>query len=164
MSMQPMTDLGAHTLANEGFAKPQTAADATAVVGAIVDRQGYDSALVIAAVAFTSASGASGAKNTLSLQCFHDSAAAMGSESALKSDSYVYTWANDGANSGVHVLPVDLQSAERYIRGKATLTESGTITISAQSVAIVVVLGGAQVAPPSGYAAAGYESTTEPSA
>lgn len=165
MTTAPMTDIGGVLLGHQGFAKNQTAADGTYIAGAEIDRVTYpaQSALVLCHVAFTSASGASGAKNTLTLALFDDTVTGMASEAVHDSDTYVYTWAADGANYGIHCLPVDLQSANRYIRAKAKLTESGTITISSQTIALAVVLGGLQVAPGSGYVAAGYENTTEAS-
>jgi len=164
MPITPSTDIGGLTIADQGHAKPQTAADDTYINGAEIDRASYpaESALVIAAVAFTTASGQSGASNTLTLAMYHDTVTGMGTEAALDSDTYAYTWADDGANHGVHVLPVNLEAANRFVRAKAKLTKGGTVTISSQSLGIVVVLGGLQVAPGSGYAEAGYETTTEP--
>jgi hypothetical protein len=163
----PKEDMASNLLVRQG-AKPQTAADATAVVTEIYDRhaaamQNPQSCMVVCAVAFTSASGASGATNTLLLEMYHDTASNMATEASLDSDSYVYTWAANGANDGVHVLPVNLKGANRYLRAKATLTESGTITISSQSLGIAVVFGGMETEPSSSFAAAGYEETTEPS-
>ena len=75
----------------------------------------------------------------------------------------MYTWAADGDNDGVHVLPVDLRGAKRYLRVQAKLTEAGTITISAQQIASCAVFAGMKSQPSSTYAAAGYEETTEAS-
>jgi hypothetical protein len=165
--ISPRENIAANLLVRQG-AKPQTATDATAVVSEIYDRLSSDmrtpqSCMVVCALAFTSASGASGATNTLLLELYHDTASNMATEAALDTDTYVYTWAADGANHGVHVLPVNLKGANRYLRAKATLTESGTITISSQSLATCVVFAGMLNQPSSTYAAAGYEETTEPS-
>ena len=164
----PKENIAANMIVRQG-AKPQTAADATAVVTEIYDRLSADlrspqSCMVICALAFTSSSGASGGKNTLSLQLYHDTASDCSGEAELDSDSYEYTWAADGANDGVHVLPVNLKGANRYLRAKATLTKGGTITIGSQSLSLCVVFGGMDHEPSSSYAAAGYEETTEPTA
>ena len=161
----PKEDMAPNMLVRQG-AKPQTAADATAVVSEIYDRlaaamQNPQSCMVLCQLAFTSASGSSGGKNTLLLELYHDTASNMATEAALDTDSYEYTWAADGANHGVHVLPVVLKGANRYLRAKATLTEAGTITISAQSLSTCVVFAGMDHEPSSSFAAAGYEETTE---
>lgn len=166
MGSQAMQDIiGGHLLGRQGF-KPQTVSDATAVVGAIIDRAAIGnplSMLVQAAVAFTTASGAAGGKQTLLLELYDDTAAGMGTEALYDSDTYVYTWAANGANSGAHFLPVDLKNANRYVRAKLTITKAGTVTISAQTGSLVYLFGGMQSVPSSSFAQAGYEQTTEPS-
>jgi hypothetical protein len=165
--LTPKENMAANMLVRQGV-KPQTMTDATAIVTEIYDRlaasmQNPQSCMVICALAFTSSSGASGGKNTLSLELYHDTASNMATEASLDSDSYEYTWVADGANDGVHCMPVNLKGANRYLRAKATLTEAGTITIASQSGTVLVVFGGMDQQPSSSYAAAGYEETTEPS-
>ena len=162
-------DFFERVVSDEGRAKPQTMADATALVGAEVDTQpqgheGYRSLEATFQIAFTTASGDSTGKNTVLVEVYEDDVTGMGTETLLKSDTYVYTWAADGANDGVHILPVSLETAKRFVRAKATITESGTVTTSAWVGAITCSLGGMVVNPDSAYADAGYEATTEPTA
>jgi hypothetical protein len=168
MAGTPVTDIGALVVADEGYAKPQSLTDDTYIVGAEINLQpagaaGYRSALVIAPTCFTSSSGASGGKVTITLAVYHDTVTGMGSEALLDSDTYEYTWAADGANTGVHCLPVSFETANQFVRAKFKQTKAGTITVSNAYGAIVVVLGGMVVTPDAGYAAAGYENTTEAS-
>jgi hypothetical protein len=164
----PSTNIAAQIIADEGQAKPQSLTDTVAIVGAIIDTQpagaiGYRSALMIAGTSFTTSGGASGGQVTALLEVYHDTASNMATEASLDSDSYVYTWAANGANYGVHCLPVSLETANRYIRGKFTETEAGTITVASAIGYIAFVLGGMTDSPDAGYAAAGYETTVEPS-
>jgi len=162
----PKENIGANLLVRQG-AKPQTMTDATYIVSEIYDRlaaamRNPQSCIVVAAVAFTSSSGASGGKNTLTLALFDDTASDCSTEAVYDSDTYEYTWVADGANHGVHVLPVNLKEANRYLRAKVKLTEAGTITIADQSGTVFVIFGGMLQEPSSTFAAAGYEETTEP--
>lgn len=163
------SNLPAHVRGNKAYLKPSTAADATFLASSIIDRAEYgeypDSLLIMVPVAFTSASGATGATNTLAIQVYDDTASAMGTEATYGSAySYVYTWVADGANGGIHVYQVDITNANRYVRVKAKLTESGTITVSAQSLAIAVACCGLKEVPSDAYVAAGYQTTSEPTA
>jgi hypothetical protein len=167
--ISPPTDLGAQVVADEGYAKPQTMSDATYINGAEIDRAGaagtyYDSAVGIFNFAFTSSSGASGGKVTVTLQWYDDTATGMGTE-ATYGDAYTYeyTWAADGANSGVHVYPIELRGANRYVRLKAKQTKAGTITVSGATGSIAVVLSGMSIIPDAAHSDSGYESTTEAS-
>lgn len=159
-----ITDIGGNTIANQGLAKPQTIADATAIVGAEIDRHLYpaDTCLVLAHLGFTSSSGNTTGKNVAKLELFDDVVTGMASEAVFATYSYEYTWVADGVNFGVHVLPVNLTGAKRFIRAKLTLTESGTITIASQTGSVAVVLGGMQKSPGSDYVKTGYVKTTEP--
>jgi hypothetical protein len=165
MIIAPLQDLGGATIVLDQF-KPQTISDATAKDGTEVDRTSYphQSGLLIANVAFTTASGASGAKNTVLLELEHGDSSGSYETTAYDSYSYEFTWAADGANSGTLVLPLDLKNAKRYIMGRLTMTESGTVTISSQSASLCLVLGGGENLPHSDYVASGYKDTTEPSA
>ena len=163
--MEPKTNIGANLLVRQG-AKPQTAADATYVSSEIYDRLSADmkspqSMVAIAAVCFTTASGNSTGLNTLTLSVEHGDDSGLSDTAELDSDTYGYAWAADGANHGVHVLPVDLSTAKRYIRVRAKLTKTGTETISAQQIASCAIFGGMDQVPSSTHAAAGYEETTE---
>lgn len=149
---------------SKGSAKPQDLTDDTFIEGGIIDRQDHESMEAIFNLAFTSASGVSGAAVTVTIQLFDDSDSAMAAEAAFgDAYTYEYTWAADGANSGVHVLPVDLTLAKRYIKIKAKITESGTITLSNQLGAITACMAGLRVAPDPDHAGDGYQSTVEAS-
>lgn len=164
MAKNDRSDLAAALLA-KGKIKIQTAADDTYKTGAIVDRtaDGFaQSALAFANVVFTTASGATGATQTVTLVVEHGDNSALSDATTLSSSAQVYTWAADGANDGLHCLAVDLTSAKRYIRAKVKVTKGGTVTISAQSVSGGLVLGGLDTTPDGSYVAAGYKTTTEP--
>ena len=159
-------DVGAWLMCG-GHAKPQTGADDTYVDGAILDRNAaagdYQSGLAICSIAFTTAGGAGGATNVLTLDLQHGDDSGLSDEATFDTDSYTYTWAANGANSGLHVMPVNLETAKRYIQVRAKLAESGTITTSAWLLSVLFVGIPGQVRPNSAYAAAGYEITVEPS-
>lgn len=167
MSASPAHDLNAAAfLVAAGNGADHETADDTYVSGAIVDRQSYgnpQSCIAIAGVAFTTASGMAGATQTITLAVDHDDDSAMASAATQDSDTFAYTWAADGANSGFHVLPVDLSSADRYIRCKVKMTEAGTATISANALTCGLLLGGMRDVPHANYAAAGHEDVTEAS-
>ena len=168
MSAHPKEDVFANVIGKQS-AKPQTMADATALVGAIFDRldaglRSPQSMVVQSIMAFTTASGDATGRNTLLVEVYHDTASDMSTEALLDSDTYVFVWAADGANSFAHFLPVNLKGANRYVRVKMTLTESGTVTTSAWVGGHSVMFGGMDKQPSDDLAAAGYEETTEPSA
>jgi hypothetical protein len=165
MSAHPKKDVFANVISMQSV-KPQTMADATALVGAIFDRHAAAHpmpmcCLVNAIIAFTTASGDATGYNTILLEVYHDTASNMATEALLDSDTYVYTWAANGANSGMHAMQVDLSGANRYIRVKLTITEAGTITTSAWVGGHSITFGGMLDQPSSSFAAAGYEDTTE---
>jgi hypothetical protein len=148
--------------------KASTAADDTYVDGAILDRLADyarcpQSLLAIVTAWFTwdTGSGASDT-NTLTIKVEHGDASNLSDAATLDSDTYTYTWAADGAADGVHMLPVDLSSAKRYIRVSAKLTAAHSPTIADQYIASCVVLGGMDQVASSNFVAAGYEETTEP--
>jgi hypothetical protein len=168
MSAHPKKDVFANVISKQS-AKPQTMADATALVGAIFDRLSADlgspqSMLVNSIMAFTTASGDATGRNAFLVEVYHDTASDMATEVLLDSDTYTFVWAADGANSIAHAMQVALTGANRYVRVKITLTESGTVTTSAWVGGHSVTFGGMDSQPSSGFAAAGYEDTTEPSA
>ena len=163
-----MIDFYAKTIGDEGSAKPQSLTDATDITGAIVDTnpagsQRFNSMVCKFNVAYTAASGASGALNTALITVYHAADSAMATEASYGTYTAAFTWAADGANSGVFVFPVSLKTANRYVRVKARMTESGTITISNQIGAITCDFGGQNVAPNSGYVSTGYANLTEAS-
>jgi len=169
--LSPREDLGAITLLKQAF-KPQTMSDGTFVTGAIIDTSTLSpqSLVAIFNYAYTTASGASGAYQTVTLKVEHGAASNLSDAADFKVFTYQQNWTTDGANSGVVALPVDLRGdptvnasnapCKRYIRVSAKLTKSGTVTISAQTGSASAVLGGLLVAPASTYAAAGYNSDT----
>jgi len=148
-------------------AKPQTAADDTFIAGAIIDLQatGYPkSGLAWVNLAFTTASGQAGAKQTLTLKVEHGATSNLADAADYDSTTYEFTWAADGANSRIHNLPLQLASSKRYVRVSAKLVKSGTVTISAQSLATGIVFFPSYEIPNSAYAASGYGNGTEPTA
>lgn len=154
-----MRNIGAF-LMPEGEGATYNVGDATYVTGAIVDRQALGnplSCVAIASVMFT-ASAAAGS-NTLTIQLLDSSSASMTSATAFDSDTYAYT-CSSGANFGIHTLPVDLSSAERYVRVRAKMTKA-TSTIASQAIGVGILFGGLEYVPNSSYAAAGNEATTE---
>ena len=160
-----MRNLGAFMLP-EGEGGDEAAADGTFVDGAIVDREdkGNPQCLVaLAGVAFTSSSGAAGGKVDLLLEVLSDSDSAMASATSLGTLAFEYTWVADGANSGIHYLPINLgvSTAERYVRVRAKLTKGGTITV-AQALTVGLVLGGLDYVPDPEYSDDGVSQTTEP--
>lgn len=167
MGVSPLSDIAPLLIGDEGSAKPIALSDDTFIVGAVVDTnpdggpQSMRSGMVIALFSFTSSSGASGGLVTSTLSLYHDTAVGMGTEALLKTDTYVYTWAADGANSGAHVLPFTLRAANRYVRAKFKITEGGTITVGTPLGAVAVVFGGLADSPDSAFANAGYEKTIE---
>ena len=166
MSVHPKQDLGGNVY-SDGF-NIATAADDTYVTGASVDRKVGATPLSCLAVinpVFTSASGAGGATNTLEGQIQTDDNSAFSSPTQVGSTyTYVYTWVSNGLNGGAHVVEQDLSGAEQYVRWRAKLTESGTITISGQTISGHLVLGGFdQVPTPAKTDTDGaYEATVEP--
>ncbi len=161
-----MRDFYAKTIGDEGSAKPQTVTDATDIVGAIVDTNPSGSQRLASMVckfntAWTAASGAAGALNTALITVYHDTASDMSTEASYGTYTAAYTWAADGANSGVFVFPLSLKTANRYVRVKARLTESGTVTVSAQTGSITCDFAGQSVSANAGYVATGYANLTE---
>jgi len=164
MPMSTPNDLAGTIVADEGFFKPQTMTNATYINGAEFERQDYESALAVFTLAFTSSSGASGGKVTVAIQAYDDTVTGMGTEATWgDAYSYEYTWAADGANSGVHCFPIDLRGANKFMRVKAKITKAGTITVAYEVGSLAVILGGMRKAPDDAYVLAGYESTTEAS-
>jgi hypothetical protein len=160
-------DIGSAVVANKGYFKPQTMTNATFIVGEEIDLQaagaeGYQSALAVLVLAFTSSSGNSTGKVSVAIQAYDDTVTGMGSEAAFGDPySYDYEWAADGANAGVHCLPLDLRLANRFLRVKAKITKSGTITVASELGSLAVILGGMRVTPDAEHVAAGYENTSE---
>lgn len=160
-----MKNLGAFMLP-EGEGGDESAADGAFVSGAIVDREDKGNAqclMALVGVAFTSSSGAPGGKVDLLLEVLGDSDAAMASATSLGTLAYEYAWVADGANSGLHYLPVklDLSTSERYVRVRAKLTKGGTITV-AQGLTVGLLLGGLDYVSDPEYDADGVSQTTEP--
>jgi len=167
----PNFDRLAKVIADNGFAKPQTLTDATFIAGAIIDTipegmQRVDQILALFSLAFTSSSGAAGATVIANITTYHDTASDMSGEAALTGGAYskTFTWVADGANYGILAIPVSLAAANRYVRVKAKITESGTITVGTPLGCIAVVSGGLHVMPDSGYTSTGYSNITEPTA
>ena len=166
MSLHPKQDLGGHVY-SDGFGGG-AAADDTYVNGAAVDRTTGGtplSCLAVVSPTFTTASGAGGASNTLTVQLQTASDSAFTAPSQLGSDyTYEYTWAADGLNTGAHVVELDLSGADQYVRWRAKLNEAGTVTVSEQTLSGHLVLGGFDEVPSPAKTDTdgGYESTVEP--
>lgn len=144
--------------------KPQTAADATALVGATFDRTLLSfpgSCEVETLLAYTDASGVSGATHTCLTQLYHGDASNMSDETVLKSKSVVVSWVSDAAKQVAVTMPADLSAAKRYLRAKFTVTKAGTVTVSAQTSAQLVRFGGLQTIPAAAYLDAGYFESTD---
>jgi hypothetical protein len=150
-------------IGKKGF-KSQTAANDTYLNGAAVDRIGARSGLAVVLACFTTAAGAAGATNTLTVKVEHDSDSSFGTAATLKAYTKVLTWAANGANEIYAFVPLDLTLAKRYVRVCAKLASAGTVTISLQEIAASVVLAGLDDVPASAYDADGYAATVEPSA
>jgi len=168
MSAHPKTDVFANVIGKAG-SKPATMADDTAYVGAIHDRLDAGlgsplSVLIKSLIAFTTASGDATGRVTVLVELYHDTAANMATEELLDSDTYVFVWAADGANAIDHTMQANLKGANRYVRAQLTITESGTVTTSAWVGCQSLVFGGMDSQPSADFAAAGYETTTEPAA
>lgn len=161
-----LTDAGAAGLFKLGF-KPQTPSDATYISGATFDRSAlnYPQNMEVAHIlAYTAASGASGATITVETNIFHGDASNMSDEASFKSKSVVITWASDAAKQFHVALSADLSSAKRYVRAKFKETKAGTITVTAPIVAQVVRFGGMMQSPNSSFANAGYFESTDSAA
>jgi len=158
-----MTNSGSQGLVKESF-KPQTASDATAITGAIFDRSAMSlplSAEVVSNLAYTDASGASGATHTVLVTLVHGDASNLSDGAVLKQKSVVITWASDGAKQFHLTLPVDLSAAKRYVQATFKVTKGGTVTVSAQTAAQSLRFAGLEVTPASAYADAGYFESTD---
>ena len=157
-------DMKAEVMAVATNAATPLAADDTYVLSGIIDRQTYgmaQSALAEAHPFFTSAAGAGGATNTLTLALQHGDESDGSDMADYDTDTDVYAWAANGANNGHHSLPVDLKAAKRYLRVRAKLTEAGTITVTLQYIPLGLFLLGMDEVPNSNYVAAGYETKRE---
>lgn len=162
--MSQQTDIAGKLLGSKGSVKPQDiSADDTYVAGAIVDRIGFLSALAAGITAITTSGGVLGATVPVTVALFHGDEDDLSDEVLF--DSYVggFTWAANGANNGCHILPLNLETAKRYIRAKIKQTKTGTVTISAALGGVALILGGLDEAPNADHANAGYQELIEAS-
>jgi hypothetical protein len=174
MATTPVRDLGGNTFVAGPNATTIAAANDTYVFGTAVDMSGHgspQSLIGLVMLGFTTASGAAGAKNTLTLIVESADDSAMSTNlTTEKTITYEFVWAANGANIGHFVTELDSSGFKQYARIKAKLTESGTVTISAQSALVGMVLGGSGVLPVPLKSATDtntdgdYQHTTEPSA
>lgn len=161
-----MTDAGANGLVKIGF-KPQTPSDATYINGATFDRTtlGYPQSVEVShCLAYTAASGASGATITVETNIFHGDASNMSDEASYKTKSVVITWVSDAAKQFAVTLSADLSGAKRYVRAKYKQTKAGTITVTAPIASQVVRFAGFSARPNASYAGAGYFESTDTAA
>lgn len=151
-------------LAKLGF-KSQTPSNATALAGAIFDRNSYgwaQSMEVYHNFVYTTASGDATGIITCLTEVYSDTASSMATETLLKSKSVAITWVSDAAGKTFFVaMPVDLSAAKRYVRAKFTHTKAGTVTVSAQIVSQAIRFSGLQTVPHTSYADAGYFAATD---
>lgn len=160
-----MRNLGAYSIM-AGHLADHEPSDDTYVNGAAVDRQAYGNPLsctAIFGVHFATASGMAGAKITAAIEVQGDDNSSFTSATSLKTDTYEFTWAANGDNKASLRLPVDLSGAERYVRIRIKITDSGTVTTSERVLTGCLLLHGLEYAPDSNFVAAGEASTTEPS-
>jgi hypothetical protein len=163
--ISPKENAFSNIIAKDGI-KNSTATDGTNVVSVIYDRLDHglqmpQSMLAIAQSYFTTGSRSGSPGMTITLAVYHGDASNMSDEAVLDSDTFDYTVDADGNSYGIHVLPVDLSSAKRYLRIKVKQTKTATVTITNNALNAIALFGGMDKVPSEDFAAAGYEDVVQ---
>lgn len=134
----------------------------TEKTGEILDRreaegQPMTQVEVVGIIAATTASGATGATVETTITVEHGDASDLSDAADFKEFVYSLTVDNnDGAQNIVVSVPVKLESAKRYIRVKAVVAKTGTVTLSAATGGLAYVKYPMDTIPAANYDSDGY--------
>jgi hypothetical protein len=161
MANARVRDFFAQVHVAEGF-KPQTMTENTFINAKVFDRIDHHGAQILVPVAFTTAGGAAGAAAVVEVEVASDASATGAFADVLDTvELPVVVGNNNGAHSALAVLPVKLLAAKQFVRVRARIKKTGTVTLSALSGACTIELAQNFSNPSEAYDKTGYILETQ---